>query len=182
MGSKFLLGLDISGTSTGYAVIEYEIIDGLAEMELSKVGHIKTSSKDPDGVRMQQIRDIIEQVFEQYPISQVIREGSFVARGRNRSTELVQKAVGVSELTSADKGFPEIVTYAPSTIKKEMTGNGRAEKGDVAESVFKYFPKERFTWKTVKNKQTKQLEMKVVDDETDSCAVVLTHLMKRGLI
>ncbi|WP_176545438.1 crossover junction endodeoxyribonuclease RuvC [Bacillus pseudomycoides] len=179
---EYLLGLDISGSSTGFAVIEYEILDGLAKLELSKVGHIKTSSNDPDGVRMQQIRDIIEQTFERYPINQVIREGSFVARGRNRSTELVQKAVGVSELTSADNGFPEIVAYAPSTIKKEMTGNGRAEKGEVAEVVFKYFPKERFTWKAVKDKKTKQIEMKVVDDETDACAVILTHLVKRGLI
>ena len=52
MESNYILGLDISLTSTGYAVVEL-FEDG--SFKLTECGRIRTYSKDADGVRLLKI-------------------------------------------------------------------------------------------------------------------------------
>ncbi|MEH7464606.1 crossover junction endodeoxyribonuclease RuvC [Bacillus thuringiensis] len=160
--SEYLLGLDISGTSTGYAVIARE---ETGELRLCTVGHIKTSSKNTDGERMSKIRDRIDILFDIYPISKVIRERGF-SNNRHRSTQLIFKSIGVAELTCNDRGFPEVIEYAPTTIKLQVGGSGKADKDDVKKGVKKFFPDAEFK----------------TDDESDAVAVILTYLLKEGLL
>ncbi|PEA52597.1 hypothetical protein CON64_22670 [Bacillus pseudomycoides] len=159
--SKFLLGLDISGRSTGYAVVE---VSKTKKLKLHTKGHVKTYSKETDGQGMSRIRDRVDVLFDMYPISKVIRERGFT-KG-NRSTQLIFKSIGVAELTCNDRGFPEVVEYAPTTIKLQVGGSGKASKDEVEKGVKEYFPDATFA----------------TDDESDAVAVVLTHLKKAGEI
>ena len=157
-----LLGIDISGTSTGYCVAEFNA--KTKDFHIWTIGHIKTTARDSDGVRMQKIRDRISVLFDMYKIDTVIKESGFVKGGR--STQLIFKAVGVAELTCADRGKPVIYEYAPTTIKKWVGGHGKASKDDVAAGVIKFTGFKDFK----------------TDDESDAAAIILTHLSKEGLL
>lgn len=161
MESKYILGLDISLTSTGYAVVEL-FADGT--LKLVDIGRIKTYAKDTDGVRLKKIKARLGVLFDLYPISYVVRERGFT-KG-NLATQQIFKATGVCEMTVAERGIGDITQYAPTTIKKYLGGHGRASKEDVARGVLEYFPKTVFE----------------SDDVSDAVAVVLTFLKDKGVI
>lgn len=161
MESKHILGLDISLTSTGYAVIEL-FEDGT--LKLVDIGRIKTYAKDTDGVRLKKIKARLDILFDLYPISFVARERGFT-KG-NLATQQIFKATGVCEMVVAEKGIEDIIQYAPTTIKKYLGGHGRASKEDVARGVLEYFPRTVFE----------------SDDVSDAVAVVLTLLKDKGVI
>lgn len=161
MDCKYILGLDISLTSTGYAVIKL-FADG--SLELVDCGRIRTYPKDSDGVRLKKIKARLDVLFDLYPISYVVRERGFT-KG-NIATQQIFKSTGVCELTVAERGISEITQYAPTTIKKHLGGHGRAGKEDVARGVLEYFPKAVFE----------------SDDVSDAVAVVLTFLKDKGVI
>lgn len=160
MSKQYFLGLDISGTSTGYAVLSRDL-DGSIVAETS--GYIATSSKETDGQRMSKIRDRIEILFHMYPITEVIRERGF-SKG-HRSTQLIFKAIGVAEETANRQGFPFITEYTPAAIKKAVTGNGKAEKEEVESGVRSLI---EIPWAFKRN------------DESDAVAIVLTHFKMKG--
>lgn len=161
MQSKFILGLDISLTSTGYAVVEL-FEDG--KIVLKDSGRIKTYAKDSDGVRLLKIKANLDPLFFLYPIEYVVRERGFT-KG-NLATQQIFKATGVIEMLVAEKGITTIEQYAPTTIKKHLGGHGRAGKEDVAKGVLEYFPRAVFE----------------SDDVSDAVAVVLTFLKDKGVI
>lgn len=155
MKSTFILGLDISLTSTGYAVVELFEDESI---KLRDCGRIKTYAKDSDGVRLSKIKANIDALFFQYPIKYVVRERGFT-KG-NLATQQIFKATGVCELLVAEKHIHHIEQYAPTTIKKYLGGHGKASKEDVARGVLEYFPKAVFE----------------SDDVSDAIAVVITFL------
>lgn len=159
--SVFILGLDVSLTSTGYSVVEL-FEDGT--LELKEYGRIRTYPKDSDGMRLRKIKARLDIMFEKYPITKVVRERGFT-KG-NLATQQIFKATGVCELTVAERGIVEVVQYAPTTIKKHLGGNGKASKEDVARGVLRYFPNIIFE----------------SDDVSDAIAVVLTYLIDRGVL
>lgn len=161
MKSKHILGLDVSLTSTGYAVVEL-FEDGT--LKLVDIGRIKTYPKDTDGVRLKKVKARLDVLFNLYPINYVVRERGFT-KG-NLATQQIFKATGVCEMTVAEKGINEIPQYAPTTIKKYLGGHGRASKEDVARGVLEYFPKTVFE----------------SDDVSDAVAVVLTFLKDKGVL
>lgn len=161
MKSIFVLGLDISLTSTGYAVVEV-FEDGT--LKLKEYGRVRTYSKDSDGLRLRKIKARIDLLFDLYPISKVVRERGFT-KG-NLATQQIFKATGVCEMLVAEKRIYEITQYAPTTIKKYLGGHGRSSKDDVAKGVLNYFPDATFE----------------SDDVSDAIAVVLTYLMDKKVI
>lgn len=161
MKSKHILGLDISLTSTGYAVVEL-FEDG--HLKLIDSGRIRTYAKDTDGIRLKKIKARLDLLFDIYPISYVVRERGFT-KG-NLATQQIFKATGVCEELVAEQGIEDIPQYAPTTIKKHLGGHGRASKEDVARGVLEYFPKAVFE----------------SDDVSDAVAVVLTFLKDKKVI
>jgi crossover junction endodeoxyribonuclease RuvC len=160
--NELYLGLDISGTSTGYAVVEH--IAGENKINVLEVGHIKTYSSQQDGQRMKIIHDKLDEVLKKYTFHEVIRESGFTHG--NRSTQLIFKAIGVSEFTVTDNGHIKIYEYAPTAIKKAVAFDGKAEKHQVEAGVRLYLKDVTIKFKTF--------------DESDAVAIVITHLKKRG--
>jgi crossover junction endodeoxyribonuclease RuvC len=77
----------------------------------------------------------------------------------------VGQAQGVL-LMAASRAKIKVVEYAPGTIKKTITGNGRANKKDIQKSVRKILGNH------VKSKKHKKTHF---DNAADALAVALTH-------
>lgn len=160
---KRYLGLDLSLSSPGFAVID--VSDRTPS--LAYVGHIKTNAKQTHGQRLATIQNtLIEPVISRYyPFTAIIRERGFSQHAA--TTQALFKVVGVADLTFADDG--EIVEIPPATVKKALTGSGRAEKAEVADKV-----RQRLRLPSDYRFAT--------DDESDACAVALAYLIAEGEI
>lgn len=163
MSSKQIIAFDLSLTNTGYAVGEVE--DG--QLNIVEVGSINTKrfTKHPHGYRLNFIATEVSKVYKKYPKADaVVKESSF-SNGRIRATQIIWKVVGVWELITFIRGHTEHTDIANSTVKKQVAGNGRAKKEQVAEAVAE------ITGIVPKN-----------HDEADAIAVLLTYCEQNDLI
>lgn len=155
------IGLDLSLTSPGFACVD--VID--RKPILIATDNIKTTAKDRDGVRLRKIATKLKSfVAEHEPIDTFIKEQSFARF--NKETHQIYKTVGVVLYVLHSHDVPEI---ANTTVKKQMTGNGKASKEEVAKAVCDVFDLPRDTYAGR-------------DDESDAIAVVLAYLIKNDLI
>lgn len=132
---------------------------------LVTVAHARTNPKQTHGQRLAQIDGVITQTYERYqPFTAVIRERGFSAHAA--TTQALFKVVGVSELNLRDH---RIVEIPPTTVKKTLTGSGKADKAEVAEAVRKMLClPDGYAFAT--------------DDESDACAVILAYLIANSEI
>ncbi|MFI5240997.1 MAG: crossover junction endodeoxyribonuclease RuvC, partial [Microgenomates group bacterium] len=82
----------------------------------------------------------------------------------------VGQAQGVM-LLAASKRKVKVAEYAPGTIKKMITGNGRANKKEVQQAIRKIFGAHI---KSDKHKKTH------FDNAADALAIAMTHILKEG--
>jgi crossover junction endodeoxyribonuclease RuvC len=80
------------------------------------------------------------------------------------TTQVIFRVVGVSDLALAKEGYTKIVDLSPTTVKKAVAGNGKADKKQVAQAVETFIGEYQF-----KN-----------DDESDAVAVALAYLIQEG--
>jgi len=158
---RLFLGLDLSMSSAGIAVLELE---GRTPKLLTAY-RIKTNAKQRHGERLHQIARELKSTLKEYePFDTIIREKGFSRFAA--TTQALFKVVGVSDVILRDY---HIVELSPTSIKKTMTGNGRAEKADVEQAV----------------REVLQLDdnyIFVSDDASDAVGVVLAYLIENGLI
>lgn len=162
-GRKKVIAFDMSLTNSGYAV--GEVVDG--ELFILEVGSIPTTrfTKYSHGFRLNHIGEEVSKIYKRYPDADlIVKEGSFSNRFI-RSTQVLFKVVGVWELITFLRGFDEFTDIAPSSVKKQVTGNGRANKEAVAKAV------EEITGIKTAN-----------DDESDAIAVLLSFCSQEKLI
>jgi crossover junction endodeoxyribonuclease RuvC len=155
----YVLGLDVSMNSTGWAVLGVD--KGVHYVDS---GIIKANTKLSHGRRLRGQRENFAAIVEKYPISYVAREAGF-SRHR-KSTQALFKAYGVAEEFFAEN---DLVEYAAATIKKVVTGNGRASKEEVEAAIRKILKlPESFKFKS--------------DDESDALAITITLIKDKGII
>lgn len=127
-------------------------------------GHVKTNAKKPHGCRLKQIEKALIKLRDMYEYGAVIRERGF---SRFHSvTQTLFKVVGISDMVFKDV---EIAEIPPTTVKKTITGDGKADKAKVEQAV-----REALRLRNDTKFAT--------DDESDACAVCLAYLMREGLI
>lgn len=149
----------MSLSSPGYAILEVRD----KQPYLVEKGHVKTNTKKPHGYRLKQVEDVLAELRDRYEYKAIIRERGFSRFPR--TTQTLFKVVGICDLVFKDV---KIVEIPPTTVKKQVTGNGKADKEDVEKAVrklLKLHGNTRFA----------------TDDESDACAVCLAYLMKEGL-
>lgn len=133
---------------------------------LEYIKHTKTNPKNPHGQRLSQIAAILRAIYETYrPFAAIVRERGFSHHAA--TTQALFKVVGIVDFTFADDG--EIVEIAPTSVKKTLTGDGKADKAVVAIAV----------------RQRLRLPGDyafATDDESDAAAVCLAYLINEGLI
>ena len=150
--SNYIYGLDLSLSNTGVT-----IFDGETPVF---VGSIPTNPKDEHGKRLKEIYSFLSLLKDKYPPSVVCIERGFTRF--NKATQALYKVVGCVNLLFCDI---EQIYYSPNEVKATLA-NGKATKEEVASAVEKLFPNCKF-----RN-----------NDESDSFAIAITHLIKTGVI
>jgi crossover junction endodeoxyribonuclease RuvC len=157
-----ILALDLSLSSPGFAVLS--VTDRIPT--LVDVNHVKTNAKQTHGQRLAEIQaKLIAFISRHYPYDTIVREKGFSLHAA--TTQALYKVVGVIDLTFADDG--QIREFSPTTVKKTVTGDGKADKVAVEIAVRRLLrlpPLFRFA----------------TDDESDAAAVGLTYLIAEGMI
>lgn len=157
-----ILALDLSLSSTGFAVGKVE--DG--QITLLEVGHInnKKYAKRSQAFRLHRIASVLKDIYKRHQIDAVTKERGFT-KG-HVSTQALFKVAGVTDLMSFSFGHEDIEEYTVAHIKKAVTGNGRADKQEVADSLHVYVGERDYN----------------TDDESDSVAVLVAYCIDKGLI
>ncbi|MGG4390506.1 crossover junction endodeoxyribonuclease RuvC [Priestia megaterium] len=160
--SKVILALDLSLSSTGYAVAKVS----KGNIELTEVGHInnKKHAKKSQAYRLHRIASVLKDIYRKHPIEIVVKEKGF-SKG-HISTQALFKVAGVADLMSFSFGHDNIAELTPAQVKKAVTKNGKASKDEVAVALAKYVGERDY----------------VTDDESDAVAVLVAHCLKESLI
>jgi crossover junction endodeoxyribonuclease RuvC len=149
-----VLGIDPGSTVTGYGLVER--IRG--RYHLRTAGVVKTKSKDPIPLRLRQIYEGLCTVLELHQPQVVSIEAIFRHKSSESALRLGQ-ARGVALLAASQINVP-IFEYNAMTVKKTVTGNGRADKTQVSRAV------------TMLTGQKPDLP----HDAFDAIAIAITHL------
>lgn len=152
-----IFGLDPGIADTGYAVLD---VDG-DKYTLVTTGVIRTSKEFDFADRLLEINADLADLFTKYGLIDCVSiEKLFF--GKNVQTAMnVAHARGVILMTVAERiKKPSIHEYAPSTIKKVVTGNGKADKVIIRIAI----------------KRKLGIDIKE-DNAADACAIALCHAL-----
>ena len=150
----YIYAFDISLSNTGLAIFTKKGIP-------VKITSFPTSSKEDHPYRLKIIADSIIELRNIFFPSLMIYESGFSRY--MASTQAIYKTMGVIQYLFSDC---EQKSFAPSTIRKIVCGNGRANKKDVENSILKIWPNLSFE----------------NDDQSDSVGVGLCFFMQTGVI
>lgn len=158
-----ILGIDPGTATSGYGVVR---LNGKGN-EVVTWGLIETKK---DGLKENRLDQIFEEtkklLFLHKPDVFVIEKIFFAANAKTAIS--VGQAQGVM-LLAASKSKTKVVEYAPGTIKKTITGSGRANKKEVQTHVRKILGNR------VKSEAHKKTHF---DNAADALAIALTHALK----
>jgi Holliday junction resolvasome RuvABC endonuclease subunit len=124
----FVLALDLSLSCSGVCIFD-------KNGSPIEVFSIPTNSKHETGQRLKTIADALFDVKNRYNFGVIVFE-----KGFSRfpvSTQMIFRVTGVANYVFYDK---EQVYFAPSTIKKIVSGNGKSDKLKVRSIVEKKYP------------------------------------------
>lgn len=161
------LAMDLSLSSPGFAVLAVTDVDGKDKPVILEKSHVKTNAKKTHGFRLCEIDNEIERYLTEYEPTHIVRE-----RGFSRfpaTTQTLFKVVGISDKTVYYHEGKDVHEIAPTSVKKLVTGNGKAAKKDVEKAV-------------IERLQIDKTDYFANDDESDAAAVGLAYLIQKGLI
>jgi crossover junction endodeoxyribonuclease RuvC len=151
----------VLGIDPGTRVLGWAIVSSTGRtFQLCVSGVIKPDAKHPYPQRLDAIYTGLREVIEQHKPEQAAIEEVFA--GRNVQTALkIGEARGVVMAALGAAGL-EAGSYSARRIKRAVTGNGAADKSQVARMVAM---------------QLGLASPPEPDDITDACAVAMTHLI-----
>jgi len=150
-----ILGVDPGLQATGYGVI-----DTLpASLRLLAAGDIRPPATAPLAERLGVIHDTLAQLISRYRAETVVLEQLFTHHRHVTTAALMAHARGVACLSAQEHGVP-LAEYAPTHVKKSLTGSGHASKEQVARMVGHWLPGADPAWSA---------------DATDALALAIVH-------
>ncbi len=120
-----VLGIDPGTHRTGFGILESEGRDS----RLVICGTIRATSKDPIEKRLLHIFESLQKNIQSYKPDVVALETLFFAKDI-QAVERIGEARACAMLAASKEGV-EVVEYAPTAVKRSVTGNGRASKEQV---------------------------------------------------
>jgi crossover junction endodeoxyribonuclease RuvC len=160
--SSLILGIDPGLSVTGYGLIRPKAStrNGPIAAEHVEAGVIRTSDIDPLEKRLLEIQQGLEEILADYSPGVLAVEALYSHYAHPQTAILMGHARGIVCCAAASRGIP-VVNYAATMIKKSLTGNGRAPKGQVQRAIahFLGFP-----------------QIPEPPDAADALAVALCHL------
>ena len=125
-----ILGIDPGLQVCGYACLE---TDGSREV-IVEAGVFRTTSELPLEAKLHQIACDIEAVLRKFAPDVVAVEELYSHYAHPKTAILMGHARGVILQKSAAAGL-EVKSFSATRIKKSLTGNGRASKGQVQRTM-----------------------------------------------
>jgi len=156
-----ILGIDPGTATTGYGLIKSS---GKGLFQVVDWGLIETDKNGFIEKRLEIIYRETLKILNTYKPDLFVMEKVFFATNAKTAISVGQ-AQGVM-LMAASRKKVKVVEYAPGTIKKVITGDGRAKKKDIQKAVRKILGNH------VKSRAHKKTHF---DDAADALAVALTH-------
>lgn len=162
-------GLDLS-LSPGFAVIDVKN----RIPTLVYAGSVATSADDNDAVRSITVESFIAtNIYAHRPFNLFVRE-DFTAGRNKRATQTVFNAWAAADRALHAFGY-EVTdvtkpALSPTYVKKAVTGNGKAEKAEVARGVRRLL------------RLDADYPFKTGYDDSDACAVILSYLIRENMI
>ena len=151
-----VLGIDPGLNVTGYAVLE----PGTPGPRLVEAGVIRSGGSQVDlGQRLATIHQSVVELLEELPCSSLALEQLHSHSRHPRTAILMAHARGVIMLAAAERGI-KVHGYAPTRIKKVLTGSGRAPKEQMQHAI---------------RCELGLDELPEPHDVADACAVALCH-------
>lgn len=160
-----ILGIDPGTATTGYGLVR---LNGRGN-EVVLWGLIETDKKLLKEKRLDFIFEQTLDLIKKHKPDVFVYERVFFSNNA-KTVIAVGQAQGVM-LLAAGKAQVPVEEYAPGTIKKMITGNGRANKKDVQRHIRKILGNH------VKSKAHQKTHF---DNAADALAVALTHAFKIG--
>lgn len=158
-----ILGIDPGTATTGYGLVESDVN---GKTKVIDWGLIETDKNRLLEKRLEIIYKETKRIIKDYTPDLFVMEKVFFAT--NAKTAIaVGQAQGVM-LMAAGRAKIKVVEYAPGTIKKVITGDGRAKKKDIQKAIRKILGNH------VKSKAHKKTHF---DNAADALAVALTHAL-----
>lgn len=169
-----ILGIDPGTATTGWGLVEK--LDG-KDFEVLEWGLIETNKDTAPHIRLHEIHEQMLSLLDKFKPNVLVMEKVFLFN--NAKTVIrVSQAQGVILLSCANYSI-EVIEYAPATIKKLITGNGRANKKEMEVKV-KDLLGTKLGKKDLKDGNGKAIKIKkaYVDNAFDALAIAMCHLMK----
>jgi crossover junction endodeoxyribonuclease RuvC len=121
-----VLGIDPGTALTGYGVVEHE---PRGTNRLVECGVIRTSPRTALALRLREIFEGVDQLFERHLPAAVSVEGVFFGKNA-RSAMVLGHARGVVLLAAALRDL-DVAEYSPAEVKNAIVGTGRATKDQI---------------------------------------------------
>jgi len=125
----------ILGIDPGLQVCGYAVVDAVCgDDKLVEAGVLIIDTAPPLAERLNQIADDIESILETFRPEIVAVEELYSHYGHPKTAILMGHARGVILQKSAAVGA-DVKSFAATRIKKSLTGNGRASKGQMQRAI-----------------------------------------------
>lgn len=160
-----ILGIDPGTATTGYGLVNLSDNGN----EVIKWGLIETDKGLLKEKRLEFIFEETLKLINTHKPDVFVFEKVFFSNNA-KTVIAVGQAQGVMLLAACKTGVP-VEEYAPGTIKKMITGNGRANKKEVQAHI------QKILGSKVKSEKHKKTHF---DDAADALAIALTHAFKIG--
>ena len=155
-----ILGVDPGLKRTGYAVLEAK----RGNFKVREAGIIETSYRQPTEHRVRKIHQALVEIIRDFSPDTLVLEKLYSHYKHRMTAVLMGHARGIIYLAAAEQRVP-LVNYSATRIKKAVTGNGRASKGQIQ--------------RTVKHLLNLKKEIKY-SDVSDALALALGHIYISG--
>lgn len=125
-----ILGVDPGLNTAGYGVLD---VDG-PRLRLVEAGVVRGVTRGSLEARVREIYEGFLHVVEELKPEAMALEQLYAHYKRPTTAILMGHARGVIVLTAAQANIP-VENYAPTQVKKTLTGNGRAPKAQVQRAI-----------------------------------------------
>ena len=130
--TRLICGIDPGLGTTGYAVIRADDDDD--SLSVVDAGVLKCSATQPLPVRLAELAAGFDEVLNEHAIHALAVEQIYSHYQRPRTAILMAHARGVFLLEAARRDL-RVINLPSTTVKKHLTGNGRASKDQIQRAV-----------------------------------------------
>lgn len=127
-----ILGIDPGINITGYAVVEKK--RGTNALKLCEGGVIRGKGLGTLPIRIQEIYRNLVEIIEQWRPAAMALEEIYSHYERPKTAIVMGHVRGVICLAAAEYEIP-VFSYSATTVKKTLTGSGRASKGQMQRAI-----------------------------------------------